>query len=90
MQRAEAAGLSTPDHSAMLFTDASQVVLDPETSRLGFPLVVKSCFGGRGRGERLVWSIDRLEKAVRDAQTEAQAIYGDRRIYLEKVILPAH
>jgi acetyl/propionyl-CoA carboxylase alpha subunit len=90
MQRAEAAGFSTPDHSVTLFTDASQAALNDETIRLGFPLVVKSCRGGRGRGERLVWSPDRLEKAVRDAQTEAQAVYGDRRVYLEKLILPAH
>jgi acetyl-CoA carboxylase, biotin carboxylase subunit len=90
LQRAEAAGFSTPGHSATLFTDADLAELYAETERLGFPLVVKSCRGGRGRGERLVWSPDRLEKAVRAAQTEAQAVYGDRRVYLEKVILPAH
>jgi acetyl-CoA carboxylase, biotin carboxylase subunit len=90
MQRAEAAGFSTPNHSAILFTDINEAELLAETNRLGFPLVVKSCRGGRGRGERLVWSPDRLEKAVRDAQTEAQAVYGDRRVYLEKLILPAH
>lgn len=90
MQRAEAAGFLTPDHSVTLFTDIDRAAIIEETNRLGFPLVVKSCRGGRGRGERLVWSPDRLEKALHDAQTEAQAVYGDRRVYLEKLILPAH
>jgi acetyl/propionyl-CoA carboxylase alpha subunit len=52
--------------------------------------VVKSSRGGRGRGERLVWSPERLERLARAAQTEAQAVYDDRFIYLEKVLLPAH
>ncbi len=29
-------------------------------------------------------------KAVQAAQTEAQVVYGDRRVYLEKAIMPAH
>jgi acetyl/propionyl-CoA carboxylase alpha subunit len=90
LQRAEAAGFSTPAHSTTLFTDADLEALYAETHHLGFPLLVKSCRGGRGRGERMVWSPDRLTNAVQAAQTEAQVVYGDRRVYLEKVILPAH
>lgn len=90
LQRAEAAGFSTPNHSGIAYDDRNLETMRAEADRLGYPLVVKSCRGGRGRGERLVWSVDRLEKAVRAAQTEAQAVYGDRRVYLEKVILPAH
>jgi acetyl-CoA carboxylase biotin carboxylase subunit len=90
LQRAEAAGFSTPGHSAGLFTSGDLDALAAETERLGFPLVIKSCRGGRGRGERLVWSPDRLEKAMQAAQSEAQTVYGDRHVYLEKVILPAH
>jgi len=51
---------------------------------------VKSCRGGRGRGERLVLSGQGLLEAVRRAQDEAQAVYGDRSVYLEKAILPAN
>jgi acetyl/propionyl-CoA carboxylase alpha subunit len=61
-----------------------------EANRLGHPLVVKSCSGGRGPGERLVQTAERLAEAVRRAQAEAQAVYGARRVYLEKAILPAH
>jgi acetyl-CoA carboxylase biotin carboxylase subunit len=90
LQRAEEAGFPTPEHSAMLFSDADLPDLLDETERLGYPLVVKSCRGGRGRGERLIWSPDRLVKAVQAAQSEAQVVYGDRRVYLEKAVLPAH
>jgi acetyl-CoA carboxylase biotin carboxylase subunit len=57
---------------------------------LPFPLVIKSCRGGRGRGEHLVWSPDRLVEVIRKCQAESKAFYGESQVYWEKAILPAH
>lgn len=90
LQRAEAAGFPTPPRSRISFINGEMEAISAEAERLGYPVVVKSSRGGRGRGERIVWSPERLERATQAAQAEAQAIYGDRSIYLEKLILPAH
>lgn len=58
--------------------------------KMGYPVVVKSCRGGRGRGERMVRGPEELTEAVRRAQAEAQAFYGERSVFLEKAITPAH
>jgi acetyl-CoA carboxylase biotin carboxylase subunit len=57
---------------------------------VGFPLVVKSARGGRGRGARVVLRADRLVEAVRAARYEAELIYGDSHLYLERVVAPSH
>lgn len=57
---------------------------------LGYPIIVKSCVGGRGRGERFVFSADELERALYRASTEANAVYGSDRLYLEKAVDPAN
>ena len=102
LTRAHEAGFPTPAYSTLDIlpgdfsansngnrtstTDASRSELDD----LPYPLVVKSCRGGRGRGEHLVWSADRLEEVVRKCQAESQAFYGEGRVFWEKAILPAH
>jgi acetyl-CoA carboxylase, biotin carboxylase subunit len=90
LRRAESAGFPVASHSCILFTGFDPADLRMEAESLGYPLVIKSCRGGRGRGERLVWDAARLEKAVRAAQSEAQTVYGDPCVFLEKAILPAH
>jgi acetyl/propionyl-CoA carboxylase alpha subunit len=57
---------------------------------LGYPVLIKSFHGGRGRGEHLVTHPAHLEKVLRRVQGESQAVYGDAQVYLEKALLPAH
>jgi acetyl/propionyl-CoA carboxylase alpha subunit len=90
LKKASAAGFPTPPFSGGFFGQADMPALRQETERLGFPLAIKSCRGGRGRGALLVASPDRLEWAVRRAQAESQVFYGERLVYLEKVIQGAH
>ncbi|MDQ7842153.1 MAG: biotin carboxylase N-terminal domain-containing protein [Armatimonadota bacterium] len=52
--------------------------------RIGFPLLVKAAGGGGGKGIHLVRSADELGNVVRLARGEAQAAFGDSRIYLER------
>ncbi len=90
LKRARAAGFPTTEFSNADYDLLDIKALRAEAERLGYPVVVKSARGGRGRGERLAWSPDRLLKAVRRAQRESLLIYGDTKVYLEKAMLPAH
>jgi acetyl-CoA carboxylase biotin carboxylase subunit len=53
---------------------------------IGFPLLVKAAAGGGGKGMRVVRRSEDLSGAIRTARREAQAAFGDDRVYLEKFI----
>ncbi len=58
---------------------------------LGYPLILKATAGGGGRGMRVVTAADELGAAFRTAQREAEAAFGDGRLYLEKYVeAPRH
>ncbi|MGH3230207.1 MAG: acetyl-CoA carboxylase biotin carboxylase subunit, partial [Streptosporangiaceae bacterium] len=57
--------------------------------RIGYPVLVKAAGGGGGRGLRVVRDADGLEQAVAVASAEAQAAFGDPRVYLERYVSPA-
>jgi len=57
----------------------------------GFPLLVKAAAGGGGRGMRVVATAAELEGALEAAAREAQAAFGDGRVFLEKYLArPRH
>lgn len=66
-----------------------ETYLMQRAAEIGFPLVVKSAIGGRGRGARAMRP-ERLLEAVDAARREARMIYGDAHMYLERVIVPSH
>ncbi|MCY4027198.1 MAG: acetyl-CoA carboxylase biotin carboxylase subunit [Acidobacteria bacterium] len=68
--------------------DAPAAVLDAAQS-LGYPVIVKARGGGGGRGMRIVPDAASLETAWRTAQREAQAAFGDSRLYLERYLAAA-
>lgn len=90
LERMRGAGLPTVTSSPMAFDAEETDALREIANELDYPLVIKSCRGGRGRGERLVTSAEMLDKSLRRSQREAQAVFGNQRVYLEKAILPAH
>jgi acetyl-CoA carboxylase biotin carboxylase subunit len=57
-----------------------------EARRIGFPLLVKAAAGGGGKGMRSVRDLEALPEAIRVARREAQAAFGDDRVYLERLI----
>jgi acetyl-CoA carboxylase biotin carboxylase subunit len=58
---------------------------------VGFPIMLKAAAGGGGKGMRLVEKAGQLASALRDAQAEAAASFGDSAVYLEKLIVaPRH
>ena len=60
-------------------------------TKAGFPILVKAAAGGGGRGMRVVESAKDLEAALEAASREAQAAFGDGRVFLEKYLArPRH
>jgi acetyl-CoA carboxylase, biotin carboxylase subunit len=56
---------------------------------LGYPVLVKACAGGGGKGMRVVRGDEELEGAYAAAAAEAQASFGDGSLYIEKALVPA-
>jgi acetyl-CoA carboxylase biotin carboxylase subunit len=54
--------------------------------RAGYPVLIKATAGGGGKGMRVVKDAAALKKALEVARTEAQAAFGDDRVYLEKFL----
>jgi acetyl-CoA carboxylase, biotin carboxylase subunit len=59
------------------------------TGSVGFPVLVKAAGGGGGRGLRVVRDPGGLGAAVAVASAEADAAFGDPRVYLERYVSPA-
>ena len=71
--------------------DQSAERLQTEAERVGYPLMIKACAGGGGRGMRLVESADGFAAALASAQSEALNAFGDASVLLERAVLrPRH
>ena len=90
LDRVRALGLPTLQYSSKAFEASEVEAFRAEAERLGYPIVIKSVRGGRGRGAYTAQSVGQLERALRRAQAEAEIIYGQTRFYLEQAITPAH
>jgi acetyl/propionyl-CoA carboxylase alpha subunit len=53
---------------------------------VGFPLVVKAAAGGGGRGMRVVRAPEELAEALAAAEREAEAAFGDGRVFCERYV----
>ncbi|HEU0303859.1 MAG TPA: biotin carboxylase N-terminal domain-containing protein [Gaiellaceae bacterium] len=62
------------------------VVPHGEPSDIGFPLVVKAAAGGGGRGMRVVREPGELDEAMAAARREAEAAFGDDRVFCERYV----
>ncbi len=56
---------------------------------IGYPVAIKASAGGGGKGIRIVGGAAELKRAMRNAQEEARAAFGDDAIFIEKYISPA-
>lgn len=57
-----------------------------DAARIGFPLIIKATAGGGGKGMRIVEVESDLSEAVRLAQAEAGAAFGNPGVYLERYL----
>lgn len=53
---------------------------------MGYPVILKATAGGGGKGMRVVWAENELEKNYNTAKTEAAASFKNDGIYMEKFV----
>ena len=68
---------------------ASAAEAERAAEMIGYPVMLKACAGGGGRGIRLIRSEEELADAYHQASGEALNAFGDGSLYLEKYIFPA-
>lgn len=70
--------------------DEEQMIRDA-SEKLGMPVLIKSAFGGGGRGIRIIKNQSELASTLQAAKAEAQASFGRSEIYIEKYLIkPRH
>jgi 3-methylcrotonyl-CoA carboxylase alpha subunit len=57
-----------------------------EAEALGFPLLIKACAGGGGRGMRIVTATEAFADELAACRREARACFGDDRVLLERYL----
>ena len=53
---------------------------------IGYPVAVKASAGGGGKGLRVAWSEDEVERAFETAQREGEAYFADPTVYVERYL----
>ena len=54
--------------------------------KIGYPVIIKATAGGGGKGMRVVWSEEEIEKAFDGAKMEAGASFKNDGLYMEKFV----
>jgi acetyl-CoA carboxylase, biotin carboxylase subunit len=65
-------------------TEAQRIADD-----IGYPVIIKAVAGGGGGGMRVVHESAEFFRACHEAQADAQALFGDSRIYVERYLATA-
>lgn len=55
-------------------------------AEVGYPVILKATAGGGGKGMRVVWAENEIEKAFETAKAEAAASFKNDGIYMEKFV----
>src|ERR1700745_2448426 len=86
---AAAAKVSTvPGHLGVIVDEAEAMKIADE---IGYPVMIKASAGGGGKGMRIAHSTGEVAEGFGLAQAEAQASFGDDRVFIEKFIVdPRH
>jgi acetyl-CoA carboxylase biotin carboxylase subunit len=62
-----------------------------EAAKIGFPVFIKACAGGGGKGIRIAHSAEEFVRQFSAARSEAEANFNNPDVYLEKMIVnPRH
>jgi acetyl-CoA carboxylase, biotin carboxylase subunit len=80
----KAAGVPTIPGSEGLLADLADAI--KTAKEIGYPVIMKATAGGGGKGMRIVWKEEDVEKAFESAKMEAAASFGNDGMYMEKYI----
>ncbi|MCZ2222265.1 MAG: acetyl-CoA carboxylase biotin carboxylase subunit [Chitinophagales bacterium] len=80
-----AAGVPVVPGSGGLLESVEQAK-DLAKNVVGYPIILKATAGGGGKGMRVVWKEEDLEKAYDTAKAEAAASFKNDGIYMEKFV----
>mgnify|MGYP000205997657 CR=1 FL=1 len=72
-----------PGGKGLLESVAEAVTLAKE---IGYPVILKATAGGGGKGMRVVWNEEEIEKAYSSARQEAAAAFKNDGVYMEKFV----
>jgi acetyl/propionyl-CoA carboxylase alpha subunit len=81
---AKAAGVRTLPGSEEALADADEALAEAE--RIGYPVLLKASAGGGGKGMRSARDPAACREAFARAAQEAQAAFGDGRVFVERYI----
>lgn len=79
-----AAGVPCVPGSAGLLKDGKHAV--EVAQEIGLPVMMKATAGGGGKGMRVVWKEEDIERDLAAIQREAQAAFGNDGVYMEKFV----
>ncbi|MDX2146489.1 MAG: acetyl-CoA carboxylase biotin carboxylase subunit [Planctomycetota bacterium] len=74
-----------------VFPGSEDAVEDEEAAvkiaaEIGYPVIIKASAGGGGRGMRVCRNEAAVRSAIKSAQTEAQAAFGNGAVFIEKFL----
>ncbi len=78
------AGVPVVPGSKDLLTDVNHA--KTLAAEVGYPVILKATAGGGGKGMRVVWKEEDIEKAFNTAKQEAAASFKNDGIYIEKFV----
>jgi acetyl/propionyl-CoA carboxylase alpha subunit len=85
----ESKGIPVVPYSKKTFDDVEEAI--KVSQELGFPVLLKSAFGGGGRGIKEAKSKEEIRDAFESSRREAKASFGRFAVYVEKKLLkPRH
>ncbi len=67
-----------------VLTDEKEALAAGE--RIGYPLIIKACAGGGGRGMKIVEGPEKFPNLLHAARTEAQAAFSNPDVYVERYV----
>ncbi|HOO38269.1 MAG TPA: biotin carboxylase N-terminal domain-containing protein [Deltaproteobacteria bacterium] len=86
---AQSLGIPTIPGSYGVVSDISQTI--DLANRLGLPVILKSLYGGGGRGMKVAYTEDQLRSQFANVSSEANAAFGRNEVYIEHYIsCPRH
>ncbi|MCU0396327.1 MAG: acetyl-CoA carboxylase biotin carboxylase subunit [Chitinophagaceae bacterium] len=66
--------------------ESLEQALDLARNVVGYPVILKATAGGGGKGMRVVWSEEEMDRAYHTAKAEALAAFKNDGIYMEKFV----